>query len=239
MSRPNIRSVAYTVVVTWPTTPTPDTTAPWDHEPMSEATTRRGRTLPSGEARPTYTLDLLLDVAVRVFTERGYDGTSFAHLSEASGLSKSSLYHHIEGKEQLLRLGVERALEPLMASTQEGAARSGPAIDRLTHLVRRNLEIMAERLPYVQLLLSVHGNTDTERWALEQRREYDRIVAGVVEDAIAEGAVRSDIDARTTARLIFGMSNSVREWYRPERHTRPAELAAQVCSLVLDGIRVR
>lgn len=126
-----------------------------------------------------------------------------------------------------------------MASTEDEAALSGPAIDRLTYLVRRNLEIMAERLPYVKLLLNVHGNTDTERWALEQRRAYDKFVAGVVEDAIAEGTVRADIDARTTARLLFGMSNSVREWYRPDRHTKPAQLADQVCSIVLDGIRVR
>ena len=200
---------------------------------------RGGRTLPSGEARPVYNLDLLLDVAVRVFTERGYDGTSFTHLSQASGLSKSSIFHHIDSKEQLLRLGLERALEPLMASIDEEAARTGPAIERLTWLVRRNLEIMAERLPYVQLLLNVHGNTDTERWALEQRRAYDKFIAGVVQDAIAEGDVRADIDARTTARLLIGMSNSVREWYRPTRHTKPAELADQVCSIVLDGIRVR
>lgn len=206
---------------------------------MSERVTKSGRTLPSGEARPIYNLDLLLEVAVRVFTERGYDGTSFAHLSEASGLSKSSIFHHIDSKEQLLRLGLDRALEPLMASTEDEAALSGPAIDRLTYLVRRNLEIMAERLPYVKLLLNVHGNTDTERWALEQRRAYDKFVAGVVEDAIAEGTVRADIDARTTARLLFGMSNSVREWYRPDRHTKPAQLADQVCSIVLDGIRVR
>ncbi|QYJ03651.1 TetR/AcrR family transcriptional regulator [Nocardioides panacisoli] len=202
---------------------------------MSES--RSGRTLPSGEARPVYNLDRLLEVAVRVFTERGYDGTSFTHLAEASGLSKSSIFHHIESKEQLLRLGLERALDPLMASTEEEGAVSGPAMDRLTHLIRRNIEIMAERLPYVKLLLGVHGNTETERWALAQRRAYDKVVAGVVEEAIAEGVVREDIDAPTTARLIFGMINSVREWYHPERHTTPDELAAQVCSLVLDGIR--
>ena len=206
---------------------------------MSERVATSGRTLPSGEARPIYNLDRLLDVAVQVFTARGYDGTSFAHLSEASGLSKSSIFHHIESKEQLLRLGLDRALEPLMASTQQAGALNGSAIDRLTYLVRRNLEIMAENLPYVKLLLNVHGNTETERWALEQRRAYDKFVAGVVEDAIGEGTVRSDIDARTTARLLFGMSNSVREWYRPERHTKPTELADQVCSLVLEGIRVR
>ena len=199
----------------------------------------RARVLPSGDPRPTYTLDRLLDVAVRVFTERGYDGTSFQHLAKASGLSKSSIYYHVDGKEHLLRLGLEKALEPLLSSTTERQATSGPAVDRLTYLIRRNNEILTDRLPYVTLLLNVHGNTETERWALDQRRSYDKVVAGVVQDAIDEGAVRSDVDARTTARLIFGMINSVREWYDPERGIKPTELADQVISLLMLGIRAR
>lgn len=206
---------------------------------MSERGPAEPRLLPSGQIRPIYTLDSLLEVAVRVFTERGYDGTSFQHLSHASGLSKSSIYHHIESKEQLLRLGLEKALEPLMASTTEEGATSGRGVERLTYLIRRNIEIMTERLPYVTLLLNVHGNTDTERWALDQRRAYDKVVAGAVQDAIDEGDVRSDVDARTTARLIIGMTNSVREWYRPQRGLKPAALAEQVCSMLLEGIRAR
>jgi len=196
-------------------------------------------------AREPYTLDRLLDVAVQVFTERGYDGTSFLHLSQASGLSKSSIYHHIESKEQLLRLGLERALEPLMATIGEAEARGGPAIDRLRFLIRRNIEILTDRLPYVTLLLNVHGNTATERWALEQRRAYNRAVAEVVQEAVDEGSLRADVDAKTTARLVFGMINSVREWYRPERDGSGAvddgagRLADQVLSLLLDGIRSR
>ncbi|MEZ0578391.1 TetR/AcrR family transcriptional regulator [Nocardioides sp. MH1] len=206
---------------------------------MSPTGPAERRRLPSGDVRPTYNLETLLDVAVRVFTERGYDGTSFQHLSHASGLSKSSIYHHIESKEQLLRLGLERALEPLMASTTEDGATTGSAMQRLSYLVRRNVEILSERLPYVTLLLNVHGNTETERWALGQRRDYDKIVAGVVQEAIDEGDVRADVDARTTARLVFGMINSVREWYRPERGVTPDELAELVTSMLLDGIRAR
>ncbi|MDP5227335.1 MULTISPECIES: TetR/AcrR family transcriptional regulator [Arthrobacter] len=191
----------------------------------------------SAGVREPYTLQRLLDVAVQVFTERGYDGTSFQHLSQASGLSKSSIYHHIEGKEQLLRLGLEQALDPLMATITEAEALGGPAIGRLEHLVRRNIEILTERLPYVTLLLNVHGNTETERWALEQRRAYNKAVAAVVQEAVDEGSLRADVDAKTTARLVFGMINSVREWYRPGRGTSPEKLADQVLGLLLDGIR--
>ena len=203
------------------------------------ASAPRPRTLPSGKPRPRYDQDTLLAVAAEVFTARGYDGTSMEHLSRASGLSKSSIYHHVEGKEQLLRLALERALDPLLESLDAKDVTTGRAVDRLHHLVRRDVQILADRLPYVTLLLRVHGNTETERWALDQRRQFDRRVAMLVQEAIDEGDVRSDVDARTTARLIFGVVNSLVEWYRPGRDTSPAALADQIASMVLDGIVAR
>ncbi len=197
----------------------------------------RSRMLPSGKPRPRYDQESVLAVAAEVFTERGYDGTSMEHLSRASGLSKSSIYHHVEGKEQLLRLALERALDPLLASLDADDVTTGRAVDRLQHLVRRDVEILADRLPYVTLLLRVHGNTKTERWALDQRRRFDRAVARLVQEAIDEGDVRSDVDARTTAHLMFGTVNSLIEWYRPGRDSSPASLADRITSMVLDGIR--
>jgi AcrR family transcriptional regulator len=148
--------------------------------------------------RRRYDTASLLDVAVQVFTERGYDGTSMGDLAHASGLSKSSLYHHFESKEQLLR---------------------------------------------------VHGNTPTERWALERRREFDRIVAELVAQAAAEGDVRTDVQAGLVTRLLFGMINSLVEWYRPDevggaarrgtssRAVSADELADAVVRLAFEGLR--
>lgn len=186
--------------------------------------------------RAPYDLESLLAVSVQVFTERGYDGTSMEDLSKASGITKSSFYHHFSGKEQLLRLALERAIEPLLASTNEPGATTGRAIDRLHYIIRRDVEILAERLPYVTLLLRVHGNTETERWALAQRRGFDKTVAALVQEAIDEGDVRADVDARTAARLIFGTINSVVEWYRPGADIGPADLADQILAMVFGGI---
>jgi AcrR family transcriptional regulator len=197
----------------------------------------RGKPRPgTTERRPQYDLESLLAVSVQVFTERGYDGTSMEDLSRASGITKSSFYHHVSGKEELLRLALEHALEPLLASTREPGATTGTAIERLRYIIRRDVEILADRLPYVTLLLRVHGNTETERWALAQRRGFDKIVAGLVQEAIDDGDVRPGVDARTTARLIFGTINSVIEWYRPGTDHAPGDLADQILALVFNGI---
>jgi AcrR family transcriptional regulator len=166
--------------------------------------------------RRRHDLDSLLEVAVRVYTERGFDGTSMGDLAAAAGLSKSSLYHHVESKEQLLRLALDRAVEPLFAVIEEPEAVTGRAIDRLEHVVRREVEVLVERLPYVTLLLRVRGNSETERWALDRRREFDHVVAGLVAQAAREGDVRGDADPGLVSRLLFGMVNSLVEWYDPQ-----------------------
>ncbi|MFH9403439.1 TetR/AcrR family transcriptional regulator [Streptomyces sp. NPDC017638] len=188
--------------------------------------------------RDTYTPETLLSVAVRVFNERGYDGTSMEHLSKAAGISKSSIYHHVSGKEELLRRAVSRALDGLFAILDEEHARTGRAADRLEHVVRRMVEVLTAELPYVTLLLRVRGNTETERWALERRRDFDHRVAGLMKAAADDGDIRGDVEVRLATRLVFGMINSIVEWYRPDvRGASDRDVADAVVQLVFSGLR--
>jgi hypothetical protein len=50
--------------------------------------------------------------------------------------------------------------------------------------------VLAAELPYVTLLLRVRGNTETERWALDRRRDLDRRLAALVRAAVDEGDLR-------------------------------------------------
>ena len=72
-----------------------------------------GRRTPRRRGRPGYDLEAALRVAVEVFNERGYDGASMEDLSRRLGIAKSGIYHHVSGKEELLRLALDRALDGL------------------------------------------------------------------------------------------------------------------------------
>lgn len=196
--------------------------------------------------RITYTPDSLLEVAVAVFNERGYDGTSMEDLARAAGITKSSIYHHVKGKEELLTRGVNRALDALNASLDalealpEGGEPDAGALDRVEQAVFRAVQILVDELPYVTLLLRVRGNTEAERAAQARRREIDQRLADFVERAAAAGALRSDLDPRLASRLVFGMVNSVVEWYRPGPGRWSADdVASAVTRVVFDGLRRR
>lgn len=187
--------------------------------------------------RPGHDLESVLQAAAKLFNERGYDGTSMEDLARRLGITKSAIYHHVRSKEELLRLAVDRALDGLFTVATEVDAMPGPAIDRLEHLVRGSVAVLADRLPFVTVLLRVRGNTRIERQALVRRREFDQLVAKLVQQAEAEGDVRPDVDPLITSRLLFGMVNSLIEWYRPRGGVGSAELADAICKVAFEGLR--
>ncbi|WP_369192548.1 TetR/AcrR family transcriptional regulator [Streptomyces sp. R08] len=214
---------------------------------------------PAGRhGRPAYDRDSLLEVAVVVFNERGYDGTGMEELARRLGLSKSSIYHHVSGKEELLELAVNRALDALFAVLDEeeaghrdginGAVGSGSsdsgssgttATARMKRVVHRSVEVLAAELPYVTLLLRLHGNSEVEQRALARRREFDHRVAELMARAAAEGGIRADIDPHLASRLLFGTVNSLVEWYRPDRDLTVQTLADALTTILFDGLHGR
>jgi AcrR family transcriptional regulator len=161
-------------------------------------------------------------------------------LAKRLGITKSAIYHHVDGKEELLRLATDRALDGLTAVTDEALAMDARAIDRLEHVVRRSVEVLVAELPFVTLLLRVRGNTPVERRAIARRRELDHAIAALVAEAEADGDVRPDVDPALVARLLFGTVNSIVEWYRPVRDgSSTGELADAICKVTFEGLRAR
>ena len=188
--------------------------------------------------RPGHDLESVLAASVAVFNEQGFDGTSIDDVARRLGISKSAVYHHIDSKDALLGLALDRALDGLEQAAAEVRQLAGPAVDRLEALVRASVEVLVAQLPYVTLLLRVRGNSDIERAAMSRRRRLDRFAAELVETAVAEGALRPDTDPVVTARLLFGAVNSLTEWLRPgQTQHGAAELSAAVTGLAFDGLR--
>ena len=199
-----------------------------------DQSTRRGR--------PGYDQQGILAVAVTAFNEYGYDATSIGVLAERLNLSKSAIYHHFGSKDEILELALDAALSALEGVVDEVAQPAAvvgdlPEADRLEHVLRGAVHVLVERLPAVTLLLRVRGNTDVERRALTRRRAFDRRITALVAEAQDEGSLRDDIDASVAARLVFGMINSIVEWYRPGGREGADLLADDVVAIALDGLR--
>lgn len=191
--------------------------------------TRRGR--------PGYDRETLINKATEVFVSRGYDGTSMDTVARELGITKSAIYHHVKSKEELLRLAINRGTDALASAVESESHRQDlSALERLRHAVHSSVLILIEYHHSVTLLLRVRGNSAVERDALEQRRQIDMKIRALVTAAIEEGGVRADFPPGLVTRLLFGMVNSITEWYRPGYPVDPETIAEAVTAMAFNGL---
>ncbi len=194
---------------------------------------------PARRGRPGYDQETVLRRAIGLFNLQGYDATSIGDLAKELGLTKSAIYHHVPSKEALLAAALDEALDGL-AETIDAAANEvaeTSAYERLRTAVRQSVEILGHHLPAVTLLLRVRGNSEVELAALKRRRVIDDKLAGLVQAAVDEGSLRADIAPELISRLLFGMVNSLVEWYRPDGPVPVEELSTAIVDLAFEGLR--
>jgi len=192
--------------------------------------------VPPRRGRPGHDQAAVLRTAIDLFNTRGYDATSMGDLAEALGITKSAIYHHVPSKEHLLSEALDEALGGLTRVIAQAEDLEASCYDRLRLVLRHSVEVLVAHQPAVTLLLRVRGNSPIELQALARRRQLDARLAALVQGAVDEGSLRSDVDPAVVSRLLFGMVNSLVEWHRPDGDVGPAQLADAIAAIAFDGL---
>lgn len=74
----------------------------------------------------------ILDAAVEIAGERGYEGTSIAAVSSKCGLPASSIYWHFKDKDDLIAAVIERSFGTWLAAVELPAEEAGTPLERVT-----------------------------------------------------------------------------------------------------------
>lgn len=180
----------------------------------------------------------LVGVAARLFSERGYHGTSMQHLGEALGIQRGSLYAHIGAKEDLLFDVVDEGADRFLEHGEAALAVDGSATIRLTRLLVDHVRTATDHLEASTVFLSEWRYLSPERRAAIQakRDRYETIVRGIVDQGIASGEFRADADVRFAATLFLSAANWVYTWYRPGGELTPEDIGRRFADLIVKGL---
>lgn len=191
--------------------------------------------------QPTATtprLDGIAETAALLFLDKGYDATSMADLATATGLGKSSLYHHLASKDQLLAHICGGALAALHRELAAAAALPQPPGERLSTALERVTAIALDDVAASHLILTVKPTTEAARRIIEERRQVERSMAVLVAAAQDDGTVRDDVEPALLTRLVLGTVNGLVTWYRPETaDVDPDAVRRAVLALMLTALR--
>ena len=145
----------------------------------------------------------LIDVATRLFAERGYEDTSIEAVLAAAGVSRGALYHHFDGKEELFFAVVESVDTRIMTELVAATADAADAFDALQAAALAWIDLAGD--PVIQRIILTDGPSvlGLERWrTMDEGRTYEQ--ARALLQAVADaGQLRQDL-VNGFAHMILG-----------------------------------
>src|SRR5262245_1499438 len=177
----------------------------------------------------------ILGAARDVIARRGFHQASIREIASASGLSLAGLYHYVGGKDELLFLILDRALDRLLGTLEAAWRDAGSPQARLHALVQTHLDF-ASRDPHALKIINRDHDALAEPHRSEvaaKRQEYLRRGLAVLGEL--DRHRRSEEELLSATNLLLGMLNGLatRPFIRSGRDARA--LAAEVTSLFLHG----
>lgn len=159
----------------------------------------------------------VVSTAGRMFADKGYHGTSMRDLGRELGLLGSSLYSHIDSKEDLLVEVVDEGARLFLDSAVRAREAGGPPEEVLRRLIAGHVEVVLDHQDVVRTYLNEARMLEPghREKVVESRDRYEQVFRDVIEEGIASGRFREDANSKISTIFILSILNALERWYQP------------------------
>jgi len=192
------------------------------------------KTLPAKEQE-------IIIVAAQLFKEKGYRATTLEDIAAAVGMLKGSLYYYIRSKEELLYLVVRDPIRQAYNRLEEIVNSEAPVRLKIAQAITNHMTLFHQHYPHIAVYLHDFHNLmqKLQKNAIETPKHYQRLWAALLQQGVATGELRPDLDTKMTGYAILGMCNWVYRWYNPQGTLSAEDIADIFTKLVLEGLTQR
>ncbi len=195
------------------------------------------------QTRSEETRARILDAALKLFAQSGYEAASVDDICAAAGVSKGAFYHHFPTKQatflHLLNTWLE-SLDVQFAEARQGAEDASQVFMNMTRAVPGIFRDADRRLPMF-LEFWAQASRDEAVWktTIAPYRRYRDFFAGLIEAGIAEGTFQP-MDAQTAARLVVALAvGMLLQGLLDPQEGDWSAITAESMKIVMNGFRSR
>ena len=181
----------------------------------------------------------ILAEAAAIFNQRGYEGCSIQAIMMATGLEKGGIYRHFESKEELAAEAFDYAWSIASAKRRVHMDQIADPVAKLKQHVANFLT--RSGLPGGCPLLNTAVDSDNGNPILRDKvrkalRGWQTMIVEILEDGIATGVIRADIDQSAVANYMIGSLEGTMLISRIERNDSVLGQTVERLNLYLDSL---
>jgi AcrR family transcriptional regulator len=179
----------------------------------------------------------ILDAALTLFSERGYEATSTREICELAGITKPTLYYFYESKEGIYRALVRSAMAEFLALVETGLSSRGDFRQRIQKTAQLTFE-HTNKQPRVFRFVFATVYTVNSPFAKDTHEVYQRIahlVAESAQSAVKQGELTPGDNRVRTLVLMGAMAESISNCLLLGRPKLTRALADSIVDTLFDG----
>ena len=183
----------------------------------------------------------ILDVAAKLFIERGLGGTSMQDIARELGLTRTAVYYYFKNKEEILKgLTEDVTLAAKQMTGKVAAQRDTDPAQALRALVEQHARLILSRPAEFRVVDRNEEDMPPKLQAASEaaRRGVFENVSAVIQRGVDSGSFHR-ADARVAALVILGMCNWTAWWFKPGGRKSEAEIATLIGDLAVRSLQAQ
>jgi AcrR family transcriptional regulator len=187
--------------------------------------------------------DRIMDVALRIFAEKGFQNATISEISKEAGCSEATIYEHFGTKEDLLFAIPEKISKESIKETEQALSYIRGVEGQMRALLLAYVRLYQSNPHYSALVLLQLMNNKRFRQTPAHaaiRRPAHRLL-DCIKEGIADGTFKKDSNPYLIRSMLLGtIEHLFIHWHMqgmPKKETSIMEMLDPFIEIVLDGIR--
>ncbi|MBI5442160.1 MAG: TetR/AcrR family transcriptional regulator [Deltaproteobacteria bacterium] len=187
--------------------------------------------------RPDLRKQQILDAAVHLFHQVGFEAASLRDLASMVGINKATIYHYFESKEEILFHIVQKVGDELLNGVRDASKQPGRPLGVLEAMIRFQLGYVESHTEEIKVLVEEKKSlgADLHKEIRSTEAEIFRLYEEILRRCQSERSVRP-LHLATSAFAILGQINWLYHWYQPKGSLSIPQLTEEIVTILFRGL---
>jgi AcrR family transcriptional regulator len=184
-----------------------------------------------------YKRERIIEEAMKLFYERGFNGTTLDDIAAELGVTKPFIYTHFRSKVDLLAALCKPTIEMSLAAVENAANGPGTPTERLYQAMVDFTNVVLSRQANIAIFFREEKNLTPQQLAEINtlRKKFDRVLSALLTEGV-EAREFHIKDTHLAALALGGMVSWAYTWHRPGGRLKLDEMCARMAGLALQMV---
>lgn len=181
----------------------------------------------------------IFEIAMKLFSEKGYEATSIEEITATVGVAKGTLYYHFSSKEEIFNFLVEEGMKLLKNSIEIKTSKCNTTKDKLKAIMLIQIKGIVKYESVLSIVFSqIYGNEPRNQLCQDKVEEYVDVIKRIIEEGMQNGEVKK-CNSKLMAYTIFSLTSSLMMYKKQtKKEYSVIELYRECESIIFDEIHL-